>query len=179
MRGVLQYVCRSCPPQRDSMSSARYSPLEVSRDLFRPITVGMMTIEREMMRRSFTTLAFGFFLAFLLVGSAYSQPTKFVITGSGTQTAGTSQNLTIRADSLGLPAASYDGLKTLIFSGADPSLSPAVNPTVTNVVGTAVDFGSATAIQFTNGLATVSGSSNGQMTLYRVIDQYHKMDVLP
>ena len=44
-------------------------------------------------------------------GAMYGQATKFVITGSGTQIAGTTQNLTIRADSAGSPAASYTGSK--------------------------------------------------------------------
>ncbi|MGB6031798.1 MAG: hypothetical protein WBH55_03105, partial [Bacteroidota bacterium] len=103
----------------------------------------------------------------LLGGSVYAQPTKFVIQGSSSQTAGTTQNLTIRADSSGSPAASYTGIKTLVFSGANSSPGPVVSPTVTNLLGSATAFGSATLIQFTNGLATVSGSNNGVMTLYR------------
>ena len=42
------------------------------------------------------------------------------------------------------------------------------NPTVSNATGTAVNFGSNTAITFTNGVATVTGSNNGVMTLYKV-----------
>lgn len=41
-------------------------------------------------------------------------------------------------------------------------------PTVTNSGGTAANFGAATAITFANGVATVSGSNNGVMRLYKV-----------
>ncbi len=41
------------------------------------------------------------------------------------------------------------------------------NPTVTNATGTAINFGTATAITFTNGVATVTGSNNGVMMLYK------------
>ena len=42
------------------------------------------------------------------------------------------------------------------------------NPTVSNATGTAVNFGSNTAITFANGVATVTGTNNGVMTLYKV-----------
>ena len=38
---------------------------------------------------------------------------------------------------------------------------------MSNATGTAVNFGSNTAITFTNGVATVTGSNNGVMTLYK------------
>ena len=64
-----------------------------------------MDRKTEMMRilKRFTA---GLQVFLLLGGSVYAQPTKFVILGSGSQTAGTTQNLTIRADSSGSPAAS-------------------------------------------------------------------------
>ena len=46
--------------------------------------------------------------------------------------------------------------------------SPAGNaPTVTNASGTAVAFGTATPITFTSGVASISGTKNGVMTLYK------------
>ncbi|MFL0161624.1 beta strand repeat-containing protein, partial [Aquirufa salirivi] len=80
--------------------------------------------------------------------------TKLVITGTGTQTAGTSQNITLRAyDVSGNIATSYTGDKSLTFSGANVSLSPATNPTVTDKNAAAINFGTATVITFTNGEA--------------------------
>src|SRR4029077_8012274 len=93
------------------------------------------------------------------------------ITGSGTQTAGTSQNLTITAkDGFGNTDATYAGSKSLTFSGAVSSTNPVTAPTVTNNAGTpvAVAFGTGTSITFTAGVATVSGGGNGAMTLYKV-----------
>src|SRR5207253_7711426 len=91
------------------------------------------------------------------------------ITGSGTQTAGTTQNLTITAkDAAGNVATSYTGDKTLTFSGAGASSNPVTNPTVTSKTGTAANFGSPETITFSNSVATVSGSSNGVMTLFKV-----------
>ncbi|MBI3991295.1 MAG: hypothetical protein HY350_04005, partial [Candidatus Omnitrophica bacterium] len=85
------------------------------------------------------------------------------ITGSSTQTAGTSNALTITAyDTLGNVATSYSGDKALTFSGANNA--PAGNvPTVTDKTGAAVNFGTATTITFTNGVATAGGS----MVLYK------------
>ncbi len=95
-------------------------------------------------------------------------PKRLVITGSAAQVAGAGQDLTITArDSSGNPVQSYTGSKNLYFSGSGPSPNPATNPTVSNAGGTAVAFGSSTAITFTNGVATVSGSANGVMRLYR------------
>ncbi len=42
------------------------------------------------------------------------------------------------------------------------------HPTVSSATGTAVNFGSNTAITFTNGVAGVTGANNGVMTLYKV-----------
>jgi hypothetical protein len=93
---------------------------------------------------------------------------RLVITGSPTQTAGTSQNLTITAkDASGNTVTSYTGDKSLTFSGANPSTNPATNPVVTDKSGAAKNFGTATTITFSNGVATVSGLSNGLMTLYK------------
>jgi hypothetical protein len=93
---------------------------------------------------------------------------RLVITGSGTQTAGTTQNLTITArDSSGSIATGYTGTRNLTFSGANPSINPVRQPTVENAAGTQIPFGSLTAISFSNGVATVSGGNNGVMRLYK------------
>jgi len=86
---------------------------------------------------------------------------------STTPTAGAADNLTITAaDTYGNTATSYTGSHSLTFSGA--SASPGGNtPTVSNSAGAAVAFGSATAIDFTAGVSTVSGATNGVMTLYK------------
>jgi hypothetical protein len=84
---------------------------------------------------------------------------------STTPTAGVADNLTIAAlDSFGNTASAYTGAKNLTFGGA--STIGVNKPTVTNSSGGATAFGSATAIAFSNGLATVSGSNNGVMKLY-------------
>ncbi|WP_164969669.1 beta strand repeat-containing protein, partial [Aquirufa rosea] len=83
---------------------------------------------------------------------------KFVITGTGTQTAGSSQTITITAkDAQGNTVTSYAGVKSLTFSGANSSSSP-----VTTAKVGGVDFGSSTNVTFTDGVATAS------MSLYKV-----------
>jgi hypothetical protein len=83
-----------------------------------------------------------------------------------TPTAGAGDNLTITAkDSAGNTVTAYSGDHTLTFSGA--STIGANNPTVTSKTGTAVSFGTAETITFASGVATVSGSNNGVMTLYK------------
>jgi hypothetical protein len=84
-----------------------------------------------------------------------------------TPTAGTANNLTITAsDAYGNAASSYDGSRSLTFSGASASAG-GNTPTVSNSSGTEVAFGSATAIEFDAGVASVSGASNGAMKLYK------------
>ncbi len=120
------------------------------------------------MRTHHHTIALVVSCLMLGTGAMYGQATKFVITGSTSQVAGTTQSLTIRADSAGSPAASYTGVKVLTFSGANSSPSPVTAPTVSDTGGTPVAFGSATPITFVDGLATVSGITNGVLTLYDV-----------
>ncbi|MCU1467540.1 MAG: Mucin-22, partial [Actinomycetia bacterium] len=93
--------------------------------------------------------------------------TKLVLSAATTTpAAGAANNLTITAqDAGGNTVASYTGDKTLTFSGALPIGTN--TPTVTNKAGTPVTFGTATTITFTNGVATVSGTSNGVMKLYK------------
>ncbi len=92
---------------------------------------------------------------------------KFVLTAAAaTPAAGEADNLTTTAqDAYGNVATTYTGSKSLTFSGASASPGGTV-PTVVNSSGTAVNFGSTTAITFTAGVATVSSSKNGLMRLY-------------
>jgi hypothetical protein len=92
---------------------------------------------------------------------------RLLLASSATSlTAGGSANLTITAlDAYENTVTTYTGSKSLTFSGA--SASPGNNkPTVANSSGTATNFGSATTISFTAGVATVSTTKNGVMTLY-------------
>jgi len=86
---------------------------------------------------------------------------------SSTPTAGASDNLTITAkDEKNSTVTTYTGSHSLTFSGATASPGGTA-PTVVNSGGTAVAFGSATALTFTTGVAAVSSSKNGLMKLYR------------
>ncbi|MHA8052659.1 invasin domain 3-containing protein [Aquirufa sp. OSTEICH-129A] len=80
-----------------------------------------------------------------------------MITGSGTQTAGTSQTITITAKDLsGNTITSFAGDKSLTFSGALSSLSPVTTPKATDKNANQISFGTATTITFTNGVATTN-----------------------
>jgi hypothetical protein len=93
---------------------------------------------------------------------------RFVLSAaSTTPTAGVADNLTITAkDESGSTVSNYTGSHSLIFSGAPASPGGTV-PTVVNSAGAAVAFGSATAIEFNSGVATVASSKNGVMKLYK------------
>jgi hypothetical protein len=96
------------------------------------------------------------------------ETTKFTISGStATPAAGGSVDLTITARDAGnSTVTTYTGSHSLVFSGA--ASSPAGNaPTVTNSAGTAVAFGSATALTFAAGVATVSSTTNGVLKIYK------------
>ena len=104
-------------------------------------------------------------LAVTVAGAALS---KLVLAAETvTPATGAADPLTISAqDTYGNPVTSYTGSKSLTFSGA--SASPGGNaPTVTNASGTAVAFGTATPITFSAGVATSSGSLNGEMRIYK------------
>lgn len=92
---------------------------------------------------------------------------KFVLTaGSLTPAASAADNLTTTAqDAYGNTATSYTGSHGITFSGAEKSPSGTA-PTVANSSGVATSFGTVTALNFTSGVAAVSGSSNGVMKLY-------------
>jgi hypothetical protein len=86
---------------------------------------------------------------------------------STTPIAGAADNLTTTAqDTYGNTATAYTGSHNLVFSGATASPSGTA-PTVVNSAGTAVAFGSATALTFTSGVASVASSKNGVMKLNR------------
>lgn len=86
---------------------------------------------------------------------------------STTPTAGAADNLTTTAlDAYGNTATAYTGSRSLTFSTASASPSGEI-PTVTDSSGAAIAFGNATAIEFSAGVASVSGSSNGAMKLYK------------
>ena len=81
-------------------------------------------------------------------------------------TAGGSSNLTITAkDEAGNTVTSYTGSHSLVFSGAGAAPG-GTKPTVANSSGTAIEFGAATAISFTSGVAAVAASKNGLVKLY-------------
>ncbi len=86
---------------------------------------------------------------------------------STTPTAGATNNLTITAqDANDNTVTTYTGSRSLTFSGASASPS-GTSPTVSNSSGTAIAFGSVTAISFSLGVAKVSSSKNGVMRLYK------------
>jgi hypothetical protein len=93
---------------------------------------------------------------------------KFALTAAGTTpTVGEADNLTVTAqDTYGNVVPTYTGSHSLTYSGA--SASPTgVNPTVSDSSGADIVFGSAIATNFSAGVATVSGTKNGAMKLYR------------
>jgi hypothetical protein len=94
--------------------------------------------------------------------------THFTITAATTTpAAGASDNLTITAkDENNVTVASFAGSHSLVFAGASSSPGGTA-PTVVNSSGTATAFGNATALTFTNGVASVSSSKNGLMKIYR------------
>ena len=84
-----------------------------------------------------------------------------------TPTAGAADNLTITAkDAYGNTATGYTGSHNLTFGPLADSPSGA-HASVTNSSGTAVNFGTATPISFSSGVATVSSGKNGVMTLVK------------
>ncbi|MET0557343.1 MAG: hypothetical protein ABW065_01550 [Solirubrobacterales bacterium] len=94
--------------------------------------------------------------------------TKLVLSAATTTpVAAATDNLTTTAqDVYGNTATSYAGAKNIVFSGAVAGPAGTV-PTVVNSAGTAVNFGSATALTFTSGVAAVTSSKNGMMRLYK------------
>ena len=93
----------------------------------------------------------------------------FIISGSSSIVAGSPSDLTLTAaDTLGSIDTNYNGVKSIVFSGAPASVNPVQNPTVTDQNGVPQDFGAPTGIAFKKGVASVSGKTdNGQMRIYR------------
>ncbi len=104
----------------------------------------------------------------LTVVVASAAASKLVLTSStATPVAGTAFNLTTTAqDPYGNTATSYAGAKSITFSGATASPA-AIQPTVVSSGGTATNFGTATALNFTSGVASVSSSKNGYTKLVK------------
>jgi hypothetical protein len=102
----------------------------------------------------------------LTVTVAAGEATKLVLSNStSTPSATSTSNLTTTAqDVYGNTASSYAGLKDIVFSGASPSPNGTA-PTIVNSAGTTIAFGSATALNFTSGVASVSSGKNGLMRL--------------
>ncbi len=94
---------------------------------------------------------------------------------SVTPTAGEADALTIVAkDATNNPVKGYAGPHALVFEGA--SAAPSGNePTVADEAGTARKFAESTTIRFTEGKATVSGSANGLMRLYKAGEAHIKV----
>lgn len=102
----------------------------------------------------------------LIVTVAAGEATKLVLSNStSTPSATSTSNLTTTAqDAYGNTASSYTGLKDIFFSGASASPNGTA-PTIVNNAGAAIAFGSATALNFTSGVASVSSGKNGLMRL--------------
>lgn len=96
------------------------------------------------------------------------QATHLTVTAAtATPAVAAADNLTITAkDASENTVTTYTGLHSLVFSGASASPS-GTTPTVVNASGSVVAFGSATALTFTAGVASVASSKNGLMRLYR------------
>ncbi len=104
----------------------------------------------------------------LTVTVAAAAAASFSLTAASTAvTAGEADNLTVTAlDAFGNTAVSYVGSHNLTFGGAGISVG-GNHPTVSNSAGVATNFGTATAITFTTGVASVAGANNGVMRLYK------------
>ncbi|HEY7932204.1 MAG TPA: hypothetical protein VID48_00120, partial [Solirubrobacteraceae bacterium] len=98
---------------------------------------------------------------------SFGPATHFVLNASSvTPTAGVADNLTVTAeDESNNTVATYTGSHNLTFGGA--STIGAFSPTVTDETGTVTNFATATAITFTNGVATIAAGNNGVMKLYQ------------
>src|SRR5260221_4602988 len=104
----------------------------------------------------------------LSVAVTAADPTRLVVTGSGSQTTGAAQTVTVTAaDPYGNTDLTYSGSKNLTYSGANSSTNPVTAPTMTNNAAVATSFGSTTTNTFTNGVSNTAGGV-GSMKLYKV-----------
>ncbi|HEX4305206.1 MAG TPA: hypothetical protein VHZ54_04160 [Solirubrobacterales bacterium] len=106
--------------------------------------------------------------AALAVTTTAAEPAELTVSATSTKPiAGATDNLKTTAfDTYGNIATQWEGTHSIIFSGAEPSPSGTA-PTVIDGEGAAVEFGEPVALQFTAGVASVSGGANGVMTLTR------------
>ncbi len=99
----------------------------------------------------------------LSVAVTANSATRFVVTGSATQTAGASQTVTVNAtDAYGNTDTAYGGNHTLTFSGTNSSTNPVTAPTFRDRNSVDQPFGSANT-----SLTFVSGVGTGAMFLYK------------
>src|SRR5437764_103516 len=104
--------------------------------------------------------------AALALAVAAGNPAKFTVAGSGTQTAGVAQNITVTAlDAYGNTATGYTGDHTITFTGA--TTLGGNDPTVTSKTAVATTFSTGETLTFTNGVSTAAAGSNA-MKLYKV-----------
>ncbi|MDE3070262.1 MAG: hypothetical protein KGJ43_05990 [Acidobacteriota bacterium] len=96
------------------------------------------------------------------------EATHFALSAARSEVrAGEGDALTVTAlDATGQRVSTFTGAHNLTFSGASATATGTA-PTVTSSAGSAISFGGSTPVSFSEGTATVSGSANGLMTLYR------------
>ena len=115
------------------------------------------------------------FLLFTLVcladtALAFDAASSLIISGSLSVVAGSPNDLIITAaDMLGSVDTNYDGVKSIVFSGAPASVNPVQNPTVTDQNGVPPGFWRANRdrLQERGGVGPWAKPSNGQMRIYR------------
>ncbi len=103
-------------------------------------------------------------------GWIFPGPATELVLAAATTTpkAGEADNLTITAkDAQGNTATSYTGSHNLTFGPVSSDSPSGTHATVTNSSGTATNFATATAISFSEGVATVSSGKNGAMVLVK------------
>jgi hypothetical protein len=139
------------------------SPTSVTSCTDSGLTAGSYSYTVTAVWRSWTATS-----ASTTVTVASGTATHLVLTaGTTTPTAGTADNLTITAkDAANNTVTAYTGDKSLTFSGA-ANAPDGTHPTVSDKNGAAVNFGVATTTTFSSGVASVSGSNNGVMRLYK------------
>jgi len=145
----------NCPSQS--------SPTAVTTCIDGAVPIGEHTYEVTALWRTWEATSSGK-TAKITVGAVAT----FTISASATSiVAGGSSNLTITAkDEKGNTVTTYTGSHSLVFSGANAAPG-GTKPPVSNSSGTATNFGTATAISFTTGVATVSSTKNGVLRLYQ------------
>jgi hypothetical protein len=97
-----------------------------------------------------------------------AEPDELTLTAASAKpTAGAADNLKTTAfDPYGNTATQWEGPHPIVFSGAEASPSGAA-ATVTDREGNAIEFGRPTSLEFSAGVASVSGEANGTMRLGR------------